>query len=201
MDTTRSSNRGGLITIGIILVIAGLFLIWGRAFTSFLTVYLLGITLAVVGIVEIIQAFFRGSIGGFFLTLFLGLLTLIIGGFIVLNPSASLLTLTWFFATFLFIVGLFQFFYGLFARPFQWGTFLVGIFNVLLAVLVYNHWPVSGLTAFGWLLGLSFIANGLSSLVLGFSTTEETEVVKPSADGVVTYSSQIKKPQDRERNY
>lgn len=197
METTSSGNRAGLVIMGILMILAGIFLIGTRVYTSFVSVYFLGIVLAIVGIVQIVQAFFRGSVGGFFLSLFVGILSLIIGGFIMMNPSATLLTLTWFLAVLLFVVGLFQFFYGLFARPLQWETIVLGIINFVLALLIYNRWPVSGLTAFGWILGVSFLATGVASVIHGFSR-EEDSVVQPTADGVVTYSSQIKKPKNKD---
>jgi uncharacterized membrane protein HdeD (DUF308 family) len=82
---------------------------------------------------------------------------------IVANPGAGALVLTLILAVFFMVAGLFRIMAALTMRFPQWGWLLVsGIVTLLLGLLIWRQWPVSGLWVIGLFIGIDMIFCGWS---------------------------------------
>ena len=147
--------------LGIGLVVLGTLALGAAAFASVVAVVYLGLLLLAGGIAQTISAFWAGRWSGFLLTIFIGLLYMVAGVFIISHPVESTIELTLMLA-FLFVVcGVFRIVTALVLRFPHWGwPLLNGVIAVLLGVMIYKQWPSSGLWVIGIFIGIEMIFNG-----------------------------------------
>jgi len=147
--------------LGIALVVLGTLALGAAAFASVVAVVYLGLLMLAGGIAQTISAFWAGRWSGFLLTIFIGLLYMVAGVFIISHPVESTIELTLMLA-FLFVVcGVFRIVTALVLRFPHWGwPLLNGVIAVLLGVMIYKQWPSSGLWVIGIFIGIEMIFNG-----------------------------------------
>jgi uncharacterized membrane protein HdeD (DUF308 family) len=155
--------------LGIGLIVLGVLALGSPFLASTVAVVYLGLLLLAGGIVQTISAFWAGKWSGFLLTIFIGLLYMVAGVFIIGHPVESTIELTLMLA-FLFIVsGIFRIVSALMLRFPLWGwPLLNGVISVLLGVMIYKHWPASGLVVIGIFIGIELIFNGWAWVMLSF---------------------------------
>jgi len=108
--------------------------------------------------------------GGFFLELFAGILYGVFGLMVVSNPAVSAVALTLLIAVFLMIGGLFRIFTALTVRFHHWiWVLLNGVISLLLGVMIWSQWPVSGLWVIGLFIGIDLIFYGWSLIMLAMA--------------------------------
>jgi uncharacterized membrane protein HdeD (DUF308 family) len=134
-------------------------------------VYIVAWTAIINGVVQVIYGFRTYSGGKMLLEVFLGLLYLAAGVFILTHPAKGLLALTLVIASFLLIYGVFALVLAFQLKPSRgWGWVLFdAIVTVLLGVLIWAHWPINSAWVVGTLLGISFISSGLSRVMLSLA--------------------------------
>jgi len=83
------------------------------------------------------------------------------------NPAASALILTLLLAMFFMVAGLFRIITALSMRFPSWGWRLFdGIIALLLGILLWAQWPVSGFWAIGMFIAIYLIFSGWSCVML-----------------------------------
>ena len=161
-------NSGLIIAMGTILLLIGL-LAMGSPFVAGLSLTLLvGIMLILGGIGQLVFAVKAGR-GVFSITL--GILSVIIGGYMISNPSAALSSLTIFLTVYLIVSGIVETLMSFQLRPANgWGWALFsGFVAVLLGVMIWSQFPLSGAWAIGILIGARLFFNGWALLMFGFA--------------------------------
>lgn len=151
-------------TIGILLIIVGLFALSAAILTTFVSAIYLGVLLLVVGVLEIIGAFRSRRTGGRFLVYLLGgVLSLVVGGLFLYWPAASVASLTILIAGFLFASGLFRGITSIADRYPRWGWDLAyGIVAIVLGLYILGQFPLSALWVLGTIVGVEIIARGIA---------------------------------------
>ena len=159
---------GWYVGLGILLIVLG-FLSIGYAVTATVaSVIVFGWLMVIGGVFEAGHAFWRRRWSGFFVDLAIGILYAVVGAMLIVNPLAGAATLTLLIAMFLFISGIFRIVASLTNRFHNWGWLLLdGIVNVILGVMIWRQWPVSGLWVIGLFVGIEMLFNGWSMLMLG----------------------------------
>jgi uncharacterized membrane protein HdeD (DUF308 family) len=162
---------GWFLALGIIFVIGGVFaivmpFIAGLAVTTVFAVVLLWL-----GIMQIIQAWSTKSWGGFVWQLIIGLVMLLGGLAIWINPILGALTLTIVVAAVFLAKGVFQVIMAFQMRPQSgWGWILTaGILAILVGLIIWMNWPVSTAWALGTLAGISLIFSGWSYIAISLA--------------------------------
>jgi uncharacterized membrane protein HdeD (DUF308 family) len=158
------------VLLGIGLVVLGLAVLTytGMVWATLATALVLGIFMMAGGLVFIVGAFFTRGWGGFFLSLFAGVLYLAAGFIITSHPVESAIVYTLLLAVFFIVEGLFRIVAALAGAFRHWGWMLVnGVITVLLGVLIWEQWPDSGLYVIGLFLGINLIVNGSTYISLG----------------------------------
>jgi uncharacterized membrane protein HdeD (DUF308 family) len=113
-----------------------------------------------------------GAIGDkWWLLLVLGILTVIVGVLIVLNPQAAILTIAIFFGIYLLVSGIFEVVRG-FSDRLETGakvlSIIVGALSIVLGILALRNIATS-VELLVLFIGITFIMRGIMETVVGFS--------------------------------
>jgi len=166
-------NSGTAITMGIILLIMGALAMGTPIVAGASVVLAIGILLVIGGIGQLIFTF-KAGMG--LLAIILAVLTVIMGGYMVANPAIALASLTLFLAAYLIVSGISEAMAAFKARPakaWAWALFS-GILSVILGVMIWGQFPLSGAWAIGILIGVRLFFSGMSLLTLGLAARSVT---------------------------
>jgi uncharacterized membrane protein HdeD (DUF308 family) len=168
---TIRGNSGWFLALGIIFIVGGIVAIIAPMISSVVVAAIIGVALALVGIAQIIQAWQMRSWAGFAWQLIIGIVVLIAGLDIWLNPIAGAITLTLFVALMFIVKGVFQLMLGFRMRPHEGWRWIVGagVIAILAGVLILLGWPFSGFFLLGTLAGISLIFSGWSYVMVALA--------------------------------
>jgi uncharacterized membrane protein HdeD (DUF308 family) len=99
------------------------------------------------------------------------LLSVAVGVLLLINPIAGLRFLTLLLAVYLVLVGGLEILHAIeLSGARGWGFIMLsGALGVMLGVLIWRQWPLSGQWAIGVAVGASFIVSGMSMTMMGLS--------------------------------
>jgi uncharacterized membrane protein HdeD (DUF308 family) len=162
---------GWFVALGIIHIILGVVAVGASVFVTLASVVLFGWLLLVGGVLSAVHAFWQKQWSGFFVDLAMGILYVVVGFMVVGNPLAAAETLTLLIALFLFMGGIFRIVAAL-AGKFQnsFWVLLNGIVTLVLGIMIWRQWPLSGLWVIGLFIGIELIFYGWSLLMVGLTT-------------------------------
>ena len=155
------TNSSWFFFLGLGLVALGtLALIFSYTSTIFSMVYL-GVMLTSVGIFEGIKSFKISQWGNFLLHIFLCIFYTLVGLFIVFNPLANALTLTFLISIFLIISGILRIIFAVTKHvPHKNWLLFNGIITLVLGIMILARWPASGLWVIGMFVAIDMIFTG-----------------------------------------
>ncbi len=156
------SNAGLLTMLGVVQIIVGILALGSPLVTGVGIVMLIGVMILLAGIVRLFGAFKAGSFGAGVLALLSGLVAIVVGGYMLSRPGAGLATLTWILALYFVISGIGEVIVGLGMKPIKgwvWNVFS-GVVGLLLGIMIWRQFPLSGAWAVGTLVGVYFIMGG-----------------------------------------
>jgi len=166
-----AAKAGGkkMTTFGVIAIILGMLAMLTPGLTGISVIFLLGVFVLVGGIVRIIWAFEAGSFGKGVLMFAIGGLTLLCGIILVANPLFASGVLTIMLALYFILDGISEIAAGVRLRPGSgWGWMLFGgIVSILLGMIIWRQFPLSGVWAIGILLGIKLFFVGLIMVMGG----------------------------------
>ncbi len=158
------------VLLGIVFMIAGLFVLRNAVLATVVSAIVFGIALLIAGLFEIVQAFWAEHWSGVFWRLLVGALYAIGGAILVADPLAASVLLTLAFAAALIASGVMRAYLAL-AHWDRYGWLLLasGIVGVLAGLVVLLKWPLSGLWVFGLVVGIDLLLHGLWWVVSGWT--------------------------------
>lgn len=173
-------NTGLTIATGVIMIFMGLLAMGAPLVAGASLAVMVGVLLIIAGVSETVFAFKAGS---GILTIILGVLTVIAGGYMVANPGAALAALTIFLAAYFLVSGVFEAIMAFQARPSQgWGWALFsGILSVILGLMIWNQYPLSGAWAIGILLGVKLLFSGMTLMMFGIAARSTVNQLKDAS--------------------
>ena len=164
-----SRRWGVFLVLGLLLVLLGGYAVSAAATTSLVSVIFFGSLLLVAGAAELVRAFRDRQSGGFTLHLLSGLLSIVVGVMILRTPVAGALSLTLLAAGFLMASGIFRIVASLSQRHIGWGwEAFNGVVSLVLGVMIWAQWPVSGLWTIGLFVGLELVFRGATWISFAF---------------------------------
>ncbi|MBF5045296.1 HdeD family acid-resistance protein [Aggregicoccus sp. 17bor-14] len=154
-------HRGWFWALGLLLLVVGFWALRSSMATTLLSVLLLGWSLVIGGVAEVVHAFGARRSSGFTLHLLSGVLGAVVGLLVLRTPVGSALTLSllavgWFASS-----GLFRVVASLLNRQngWLWET-LNGAVSLVLAALVWRQLPGSALWLIGTFVGVELVFRG-----------------------------------------
>lgn len=165
LKNSRTHARGSMLW-GFLLVILGLFAMMTPAVSGIATTFMLGALLLISGLATVIYAFGSDSFGQGVLRFLFGGITILAALWMFSNPGMALASLTLFLAVYFVVDGIVAIVAG-FGLPKGKGWIIFnGVISVLLGVMIWRAWPVSGMWAVGILLGVKMVVTGMSMMAI-----------------------------------
>ncbi|ORE97552.1 HdeD family acid-resistance protein [Aurantimonas sp. 22II-16-19i] len=152
---------------GTLMIVVGILALLVPFAATLATTLFFGWLLILGGIVGCVAAFRSREAPGFWSSLLLAVLSVLLGGIIIYDPLAGTVTLTWLLAVFFFLSGLFNFSIARAVRLSTtrfWLVIVSGIIDIVLAIFLIIGLPGTAVWATGVFLGISFITSGFGLL-------------------------------------
>jgi uncharacterized membrane protein HdeD (DUF308 family) len=163
---------GWSVVWGVALVFFGMLAIGSPFLAAIAVSTVISWLLIFAGVVHIVLAFqAHGGAGGLIWKLLVGLAYIAFGGYLLMNPQIAVASLTLVLATLFLVEGVLDIVLFSQIRPLRGSAWVLidGIVTILLAALIYYHWPSSSVWAIGTLVGVSMIISGLTRIMLSFA--------------------------------
>ncbi len=156
--------------LGIILIVVGTVAVAMPFVASVATAVAFGVLLLVGGIAQLAGAFWTRDWSGFFLSLLMGVLYVVLGLLFVRDPGDAMVAMTLLLACVLMVGGLFRVIGSLMYQFPHWGwTLAGGIINLVLGIMIWQQWPFSGLWVIGLFVGIDLIFTGWTWVMLALA--------------------------------
>jgi uncharacterized membrane protein HdeD (DUF308 family) len=167
----RQSRTGWSIFLGILLIVFGVIAIASPYFAGIAATIFFGWLVLFGGITHLVYAWSERGAGAIIWQILIGLVYLAAGIYMLMQPVGGLLTVTLVLGYYIAIEGVLELvaYFKLRRLP---GTvwFLVdGIVSLLLACLIFYHFPSSSGWVVGTLVGISMLMSGIARLTLGMA--------------------------------
>jgi uncharacterized membrane protein HdeD (DUF308 family) len=163
-------NWGWFLALGIVQIVLGTIALGESVLMTIFSVVMLGWLLIIGGISSIIHAFVERRWNGFIIELLTGLFYGVAGFMMVANPGEAAVTLTLVISVFLMIGGIFRIVEALVsALPHRGWVLLNGVVTLALGILIWRHWPSSGLNVIGLFVGIEMVLYGWSLVMLAIA--------------------------------
>ena len=168
MDGIRK-NAGLTVVSGIILLVAGTLAILSPFVAGVSITVLVGAMLAVSGVGQCFLAFKTGVLGRGLMVFVVGVLMTIAGFYMMNQPVAGLATLTIILMSYLLATGVLEIVVAFQLKPANgWGLQLFnGIVTLLLGIMLWRQFPLSGAWAIGILFGIKMVFSGWAFVFIG----------------------------------
>ena len=161
----HQSARGSMLW-GFLVVILGLFAMMTPAITGIATTFMLAALLLISGLATVIFAFGSESFGRGILRFLFGGITVLAALWMFANPGMALASLTLYLAIYFLVDGIVTIVAGLGLPEGKGWVIFNGVVSILLGVMIWRNWPVSGLWAVGILLGVKMVVAGMAMMAL-----------------------------------
>ena len=162
---------GWFLALGIVLILAGLAAIAFPFLSSIAAKVVLGWLFLIGGVMMIVHAFQAPGWGGFLWELLVGILYVVVGGYLAFFPLAGLLTLTIVIAALFIAEGVFEAIMAFRVRPHEGWVWLLlsGIAALAVGVIIAMGLPESAIWALGLLVGINLLFSGWSYVFLALA--------------------------------
>jgi len=173
-------HSGWVVGLGILVLVIGFLAIASPLVTGIAITFTVGLFLLVGGAGQCLLAFRAGAFGRGLLFFLTGLVTVIAGGYMVSQPVVALASMTLFLAAYFFVTGIFAIVAALQLRPLNgWGWMLGnGAITLLLGLMIWRQWPLSGAWAVGVLFGVQLVTTGASLIAIGSAVRRVAKAVE-----------------------
>lgn len=150
--------------VGIVIVIAGFLSLIAPLAGGLSITVIVGTLILLAGVMQLLLVFRAGSFGQGLLLALLGLLGVVAGGYTLMHPAAALAALTLLLSAWFVASGIIESIAALTARDVKgWGWILFsGVVSVLLGLMLWSQFPLSGAWAVGTLVGVRLLFSGFA---------------------------------------
>lgn len=162
---------GWLIGLSALMIVAGVLAIVVPPVAGVAVVLIVAWLLIFSGVTHLVFAWHTRTAGGFLWEQLLGLIYILLGGYLLLHPVAGLASLTLVLATYLLLEAVLEFTLSFYLRHLHGATWLLldGIITFVLAVMIWRSWPSSSEWVIGTLVGISMVFGGTSRLAISLA--------------------------------
>ena len=164
-------NASLTVISGVVTLIAGTLAIMSPFVAGVSITILVGAMLAISGISQCFLAFKTGAFGRGLMVFVVGVLMTIVGIYMMNQPVAGLKTLTVILMSYLLVTGALEIIVSFQLKPADgWGLELFnGVVTLVLGIMLWRQYPLSGAWAIGVLFGIKMIFSGWAFIFIGRS--------------------------------
>jgi uncharacterized membrane protein HdeD (DUF308 family) len=167
MTREMVSHWGWFLAFGIVLVLLGLAAMIRSFATTVASMFFFGWLMIFAGSLEFIYAFMVGRWTGFFLHLLAAVLFLFTGILFIARPLISAEVATFVMSLFFIAGGLYEVVASLWSHLQGWGWHVFsGLISMILGGLLLAQWPLTGLWAIGFFVGVYLFVSGFSWMAM-----------------------------------
>jgi uncharacterized membrane protein HdeD (DUF308 family) len=165
---SRQHPTGWSILLGVLLIVFGLLAIAAPFFAGIAASIFFGWLVLFGGVAHLVYAWSERGAGSILWQILIGLTYLVAGIYMLAIPIGGLLTITLVLAFYIAIEGALEIaaFFRLRRLPGATWFLIDGLISLLLAGLIFFHFPSSSLWALGTLVGISMLMSGIARLTL-----------------------------------
>jgi uncharacterized membrane protein HdeD (DUF308 family) len=180
-------NSGLLIFLGILTVVFGVFAVGTPFITGVAVTLFVGVMLAVSGVAQIVHALKSKQWGTGFWGSLIGLLGLVAGLLMIFRPLVGLVAMTMLLAVYFLVDGVCEIIAAFRIKPDRgWGWVLFnGVIALILGLMIWRQWPVSGAWAIGLLVGIHILLTGWSMIILGSGARRIAGAIEDAVEDAV----------------
>jgi uncharacterized membrane protein HdeD (DUF308 family) len=161
---------GSLLVLGSISIVLGLIALVDSIAATIVSMILFGWVLLVAGVIEAVHTFRHWQSGHALLHSLNAVLSFVVGLMLLGHPLAGALVMTLLLATYFTVVGILRIIAALKLRPPRWEWAAAsGLITLMLGIMVWAEWPVSGLWIIGLFVGIDLIFVGWAQVMLAFA--------------------------------
>jgi uncharacterized membrane protein HdeD (DUF308 family) len=155
-------NARMAVIAGVVMVLCGLLAIAAPLAAGLSVTVLVGVLLAIGGVAQCFLAFQAGAFGRGLLIFLFGVLSVIAGLFLFGQPLEGLEAITLFLAAYFIATGIAELIAAFQICPAPtWGWMLLnGSVTLILGIMIWRQYPVSGAWAVGLLFGIKLLMSG-----------------------------------------
>ena len=179
VSTIVGKSLGWSIALSILMILAGIVAIVIPPVAGIAITILVGWLLVFSGGAHLIFGWQTRDTGGLLWELLVGILYLVVGIYLLINPLMGVVSLTLALAIYLFMEAVLEFILAVRSRPMRgsgW-LFLDAIITLILAIMIWRTWPSSTAWAIGILVGVSMLFSGISRLMLSLAARRAVSVL------------------------
>lgn len=158
---------GWLVAYGVVSTLLGISALVGPFPATLAATMVIAFAFIVSGVFSLIAGIRGTGSDSRVYSILLGLLSLVAGGIMVVQPLTGAISLTVVVAAWLMVRGVMEIVFGVRVRRQRWLMIALGIVNILLAMLIVATVPMSALTLPGFILGISFLLGGITAIMAG----------------------------------
>ena len=175
-DTTSGGRRTtGSIVLGVLLLLLGVIVLANAVVASFVSIYFIGWTAVFGGIVVIAQALFRHRSGGLWSTILGGAVLLVLGVFVLRNPTIGLVSLTLLAGALFLVAGVTRIVVSGEIPEGRWVLVISGVISIVLGLIVLANLMAASMALLGIILGIQVLVEGVTLLAAGPRPASRTE--------------------------
>ena len=182
VEQRSGGGRGCLMVLGVLNIIFGFVAIGSPLMAGTAATMVIGAMLLISGIFELVHAFSTGGWKSGVVAFLGGALAILGGGLVLSRPLFGLAMLALILAIYFVVDGVVRIAWGFRARPLPgWGFVLFGgVASLLLGLMIWRGWPLSGLWAVGVLVGIRILLSGWTMLLLGVTIGDIEKGIRAS---------------------
>ena len=170
-----------MLALGILMVVLGVIGLYMAATLTIASVLLFGALLIIAGVARLIEAFRALGWKSVLLHILIAVVYLAAGGTALYDPVAASLSLTLFIVAMLIVTGVLRAVIAFQMRPAKGWVWVLGTatISVLLGVLMFVQWPVSGLLAIGLFVAIELLVDGWACILIALAAKSAAGRAEP----------------------
>jgi uncharacterized membrane protein HdeD (DUF308 family) len=164
-------NWGWLLALGILFLVLGMIGIGMAVALTVASLLVFGVLLVAGGVVQLVEAFKNTGWKSVLWHVLIAALYIVAGIIVFTNPVLASKVFTLMLAGAILFIGIFRVIMAIQHRGTSgWGwTLLAGLISIVLAVLIFQSWPVSALWLIGMFVAIDLIVSGWSYIFLALA--------------------------------
>ncbi len=170
-STLVRRSSGWSILISVLLVVAGILAIVVPPAAGIAVTIFVAWLLVFSGVMHFAYAWHTRSTGSMIWEFLVGIVYVLVGGYMLFHPLLGMVSLTLALAIYLLAESILEFIMAVRLRP-EPGSgwlFLDGIVTLVLAFMIWRTWPSSTAWVLGILVGVSMLLSGISRLMISMA--------------------------------